>query len=121
MFLFFLIMPCRSFGMAAMTLLLMFLYIAYAVYILVVTYRTYPAIMVEGTVAVSGIRRSGSLSKGQFCHFFLVLFIWWLVRCDVNTLVTSTFETNGDGIAAGARSMDATLHEYHESKEWLTK
>ena len=83
-----------------MTLLLMFLYIAYAVYILVVTYRTYPAIMVEGTVAVSGIRRSGSLSKGQFCHVFLVLFIWWLERCAVNTLVTSTFETNGDGIAA---------------------
>ena len=67
-------------------------YISYAVYITVITYHTYPVIIVEGEGGIDGIRRSVGLNKGQFCYVFMVLFLWWLLRCIVNTLVTSIMQ-----------------------------
>ena len=64
-------------------------YYAYAIYIVIITYHTYPSIIVEGLGGFAGIGRSVQLNRGHFCAVLLILLLWFIMRSAVNALVSS--------------------------------
>ena len=76
-------------GAQVMVVLFNALFLAVVVVVIVVTYHTYPAIMVEDAGIVSSIHRSIDLSKGHRFHIFTVLLLFFIVKfilkfvCDI--------------------------------------
>lgn len=64
-------------------------FLAVVIGVVVVTYHTYPVIMVEEGGVIDSIQRSYDLSQGHRCHIFTVLMLFFVTKfilqfiCDV--------------------------------------
>jgi hypothetical protein len=83
------------FGSVESLLIFYVFFLCFLIWVVVVTYHIYPAIVVEDAGTFASISRSWALSSGKRCHIFTTLLIFFVVKWICGAIV-SAIGTSGD-------------------------